>query len=90
MRKRDELADPNSCLNLAADDEMIFVLRGHDVAAAETIRFWAAGRVRLGKNIHSDNQIIGALQDADVMERERRERFHRMGSAIDTVAKGAN
>ena len=33
MTKRELLADPNSCLNRAADDEPVFVLLGRDPAA---------------------------------------------------------
>ena len=40
MRKRDELSDPNSCLNKAADDEPVFVLRAHDASAPDAIRAW--------------------------------------------------
>jgi hypothetical protein len=29
--KRDELANPNSCLNRAKDDEYVFVLKGTDI-----------------------------------------------------------
>lgn len=39
--KRDELANPNSCLNKAADDEPIFVLRANDPVAAMIVRQWA-------------------------------------------------
>jgi|SRR5579864_106755 len=68
MRKRDELADPNSCLNRAADDEMIFVLLGHDVAAPHAIREWGLERVLRGKNHADDPQIIEALKCAEVIE----------------------
>ncbi len=49
MLKRDELADPTSCLNRARDDEMTFVLLGRDAAAPAAIRAWAEERIRLGK-----------------------------------------
>lgn len=39
--KRDELANPNSCLNRAGDDEPIFVLRAHDPDAAAVVLEWA-------------------------------------------------
>ena len=41
MIKRDELANPNSCINKAGDDEPVFVLRAHDPAAPEIVREWA-------------------------------------------------
>lgn len=65
MIKRDELADPKSCLNRAKMDEMVFVLLGHDIAAGDTIRYWANRRIELGKNKPDDPQIVKALQDAD-------------------------
>lgn len=69
MRKRDELADPNSCLNRAKDDEMIFVLIGRDVAAPRAIRAWVSERIRLGKNSEHDAQVQEALDCANSMER---------------------
>jgi hypothetical protein len=42
MLKRDELANPNSCLNRAADDEPIFVLKATDELAPRVIREWAS------------------------------------------------
>lgn len=41
MIKLRELDDPNSCINRAADDEPVFVLRAHDPAAPEIVREWA-------------------------------------------------
>jgi hypothetical protein len=41
MLKRDELANPKSCLNQAADDEPIFTLRANDELAASIVRSWA-------------------------------------------------
>lgn len=41
MLKKDELASPTSCLNKAADDEPIFVLRASDVLAPDVVRLWA-------------------------------------------------
>lgn len=67
MKKRDEISNPNSCLNRAADDEPLFVLRGKDVAAPEVIRDWAHRRVMCGKNEKADEQIREAIQLADEM-----------------------
>jgi hypothetical protein len=50
---------------------MIFVLLGRDVAAPETIRYWANERIRLGKNTASDPEITEALECAATMETER-------------------
>jgi hypothetical protein len=41
MLKRDELATQTSCLNRAADDEPIFVLRANDENAAPAVAAWA-------------------------------------------------
>lgn len=71
MIKRDELTNKQSCLNRAADDEMLFVLLARDVAAPATIRFWADERVRLCRNHRNDPKIVEALACADAMDRQR-------------------
>lgn len=38
--KREELANPNGCLNMAADDEPIFVLRANDELASIVVQYW--------------------------------------------------
>lgn len=68
MLKRDELANPDSCLNRAADDEMIFVLRSHDVTFSETVRGWVLARMRRGKNEHDDPQLVEAREAARAVE----------------------
>ena len=40
MLKKDELRDKNSCLNKAANDEPVFVLRAQDLLAPKVINFW--------------------------------------------------
>lgn len=42
MRKELELTDPRSCLNKAADDEPLFVLRAQDATAPLSIEHWLA------------------------------------------------
>lgn len=72
MRKSQELADQNSCLNRAKDDEMLFVLLGRDIAAPTAIRAWCRERIRLGKNdSEEDEQISEALHCAAIMERDQ-------------------
>ena len=75
MIKKDEIADPNSCLNKAGDDEPIFVLRAQDVFAADTILAWAdryrrahcpAGAWRSEKHRQKHNEAI------DIVERFER------------------
>lgn len=41
MIKLDELHRGNSCLNKAADDEPLFVLRANDPLAPDLVRKWA-------------------------------------------------
>lgn len=72
MLKREEFNDPESCLNRARADELIFVLLGRDVAAPDAIRAWVYQRCRAGKNNLSDQQIVDALAVAHRMEKERR------------------
>jgi hypothetical protein len=68
MRKRDELASPESCMSRAKDDEWTFVLLGRDPAAPLAIRAWVAERIRLAKNDLKDAQIVEALACAREME----------------------
>lgn len=42
MIKCDELSNPQSCLNKAAPDEPVFVLRANDPSAPAIVREWAA------------------------------------------------
>lgn len=73
MIKRDEIEDTNSCLNKAADSERLFVLLARDPAAPVAIRAWIAERIRLGKNVPLDPQILEAAECASLMEVERAE-----------------
>lgn len=41
MKKRDELSNPNSCINKADLDEPVFVLRANDELAPDIVRAWA-------------------------------------------------
>jgi hypothetical protein len=75
MIKLEELSSPRSCLNKAADYEMMFVLLARDAAAPETIRFWVRERIRLGKNDAHDDQILEALHCANCMEQSFRDRI---------------
>jgi hypothetical protein len=71
MRKRDEVEYSESCLNRAVDDEYIFVLLARDPAAPVALRAWVAERIRLGKNVPEDAQIVEALDCARRMELAR-------------------
>lgn len=74
MRKSRELTDPQSCLNRAAPDELLFVLRGRDPAAPSAIRSWAIERLKLGMNHGNDLQICEALECAELMEKQSEHR----------------
>jgi hypothetical protein len=81
MIKREEIANPDSCLNRAEDDEPIFVLRAHDKTAPSVIRAWANGYVfekgGLGKmNPRELEKYNAALDIANKAENWRRE--HRL------------
>jgi hypothetical protein len=71
MRKRDELADPTSCLNKAREDEWLFVLLGRDRAAIVAVSEWIKERIRLGKNTSDDPQIREAMAWIDAVECEQ-------------------
>lgn len=68
MIKKDELANPQSCLNKAADDEPIFVLRAKDPAAVNTILHWIKVRYDLALNGPKDAKIQEALALAKQMD----------------------
>lgn len=65
MLKRDEVSNPNSCLNKAADDEPVFVLRGRDALAPQHVRDWAEHAELRGA---SAEKVAEARQLADAME----------------------
>lgn len=69
MLKREELADPTSCLGRARDDEMVFVLLARDRAAPVAIRAWIEERIRIGKNAREDELIRDAERIASDMEK---------------------
>ncbi len=72
MRKEDELSKEHTCMQHAHAKEMVFVLLSRDAAAPVAVRAWVAERLRLGKNVETDAQIIEALEVATVMEAEGR------------------
>jgi len=72
MRKIDEVNNPNSCLNKAKDNELIFVLLERDEAAPIAIQAWIDARVRIGKNSYDDAQLKEAREILfSMMERRR-------------------
>lgn len=73
MLKRDELAAPRSCINTAAEDEPVFVLRAKDPLAAETVRFWC--REAIKRTAHEHEKVIEAFTLAAKMDVYRLERW---------------
>lgn len=51
MIKSQELADPTSCINKAAEDEPVFVLRASDITAPRVIEFWIDNAVAAGAKL---------------------------------------
>jgi hypothetical protein len=70
MRKKDELTREHTCMQHAHPEEMVFVLLSRDAAAPAAIRAWVTERLRLGKNVETDEQIVEALACAKTMESE--------------------
>ncbi|HZF19463.1 MAG TPA: hypothetical protein VE008_07130 [Burkholderiales bacterium] len=70
--KRDEIADPNSCLNRATDEEPIFVLRGKDPLFAKIVEEWAARALLAG--LH-DDKVRAAFRFAQFARGWRKEHF---------------
>lgn len=60
-------------MKTAHPQEMVFVLLSRDAAAPVAIRAWVTERLRLGKNIETDAQIVEALECAKMMELEGRQ-----------------
>jgi hypothetical protein len=71
MRKKDELANPNSCLNRAKDNEWLFVLKASDICSPGAVRDWVKRRLKKKRNQPGDAQIIEALQCAQSMEEQK-------------------
>lgn len=67
MLKRDEIVNPQSCLNKAADDELVFVLRARDPIAAEVVEFWAT----VAGGAHEPDKIARARHEAHEIRRWR-------------------
>jgi len=63
--KKEELSNPNSCLNKAADDEPIFVLRANDALSSQLVRDWARKASALGCG---PEKVAEAISLADKME----------------------
>lgn len=71
MQKREALLNPESCLNKAAPDEPLFILRANDPIAAQTIRHW----VTMSQEHHEPAKLMLALMTADEFEKWRQQRY---------------
>jgi hypothetical protein len=61
--KMQNLADPASCFNRAAEDEPIFVLRAHDPLAPDAVRRWSYTRM-----LHRGTADVAAAEAAGVAD----------------------
>lgn len=68
MLKSDELRTAHSCLNKAASDEPIFVLRAKDALAPQAVRLWAA----MADGVHEIEKRGEAMGLAEEMDRWRK------------------
>lgn len=64
MEKFKELSNPQSCLNKAAYDEPVFVLRAKDPLAAQTVLLWAE---MAAGGLHEPEKIAEAVALANRM-----------------------
>lgn len=62
--KAKALRNPASCLNKAAPDEPVFVLRARDPLAAQAVRLWAA----MAAGVHEPEKCASALDIAVEMD----------------------
>lgn len=79
MEKALELRDPNSCLNKAAADELVFVLREKDPLFAQTVRHWAA----MAHYVHEPAKINDALMTAAHATDRRGERYPEAKGSVE-------
>jgi hypothetical protein len=75
MLKKLELSSPTSCLNRAAPDEVVFVLRAKDPVAPQTLRHWAT----MAEGVHEADKVAEARACADAMDAWRVARFDPQG-----------
>lgn len=60
--KAQEIRNPDSCLNKAAFDEPVFVLRANDPVAAHVVEYWAACYAA-DKALHAAPGVVHHLTD---------------------------
>jgi hypothetical protein len=74
MLKKDELTEPNSCLNKAHDNEMLFVILERDPAAADTVRYWMQKRIELGLDTNDSPKLLTAASIVQRFEEFQRQK----------------
>lgn len=73
MKKCNEIANPDSCLNRAEDDEPLFVIRAKDKVSASAVRTWAEWAQLTGS--HEPEKIQEARAIAEDMENWRKHHY---------------
>jgi len=86
MKKRDEIEQPGSCLNKAAEDEPLFVLRAKDPHAPGAVEHWASNAQQTG--LHEPAKIAEARAIAEGMRDWHRE--HIQSNRTHASAAAAN
>lgn len=84
MKKCEVLLRPDSCLNKAATNEPVFVLRAKDPVAAQAVRLWAS----MAEGLHEGIKVEDALKVAATMD-EWREDMKRPVCASEAAAQDA-
>jgi hypothetical protein len=79
MLKRDELKDPNSCLNRSDEAEPLFVLRANDDNAPAAVAAWARDYIvsKGGWGNMSDNQKKKYAEAMDIASSMRIWQMHK-------------
>jgi len=78
MLKREEIENPESCLNKAASDEPLFVLRANDENAPASVAAWARDYIvgKGGWGNMSDNQKKKYAEAMDIASSMRIWQMH--------------
>lgn len=72
MTKRENIDDPNSCWNKAADDEILFILRDKDLTFIPVLLFWVHMRIFMDIDLATSPKLTGALEIVDKVREKRR------------------
>lgn len=84
MLKRDEIEQPTSCINKAAADEPVFVLRAKDPNAAGAVEYWADNAEKSG--LHEPWKVVEARALAQQMRDWRTEHMHANRAQVAATA----